>query len=74
MYKRYIKRILDIVFSFFFLVILSPLFLVIMLLICLDSKGGPFYKQQRIGRNEKVFIVVKKLFVEVPKFEQQMAV
>lgn len=59
MYKRYIKRILDIVFSFFFLVILSPLFLVIMLLICLDSKGGPFYKQQRIGRNEKVFIAGK---------------
>ena len=59
MYKRYIKRILDIVFSFLFLVILSPLFLVIMLLICLDSKGGPFYKQQRIGRNEKVFYILK---------------
>lgn len=59
MYKRYIKRILDIVISFLFLVILSPLFLVIMLLICLDSKGGPFYKQQRIGRNEKVFYILK---------------
>ena len=59
MYKRYMKRILDIVFSFVLLLILSPLFLVIMLLICLDSKGGPFYKQERIGRNEKVFNILK---------------
>ena len=59
MYKKYIKRILDVIFSFVCLVVLSPLFLVIMLLICLDSKGGPFYKQQRIGRNEKVFYILK---------------
>ena len=59
MYKRHIKRCLDIVFSFLFLILLSPLFLVIMLLICLDSKGGPFFKQERIGRNEKVFYLLK---------------
>ena len=56
MYKKYIKRLLDIIFSFLFLLVLSPLFLLIMLLICLDSKGGPFFLQKRIGRNEKVFI------------------
>ena len=59
MYKKYIKRVLDIVFSFILLLILFPFFLVIMLLICLDSKGGPFFKQQRIGRNEKVFNILK---------------
>lgn len=59
MYKRYIKRILDMVFSFTLLIILFPLFLVIMLLVSLDSKGGPFYKQQRIGRDEKVFYILK---------------
>ena len=59
MYKKYVKRILDIVFSFILLVILSPLFFVIMLLIRLDSKGGSFYKQERIGRNEKLFNILK---------------
>ena len=59
MYKKYIKRVLDILFSFLFLVLLSPLFLVIMLLICLDSRGGPFFKQERIGLNEKVFHILK---------------
>ena len=59
MYKKYIKRLLDIIFSFLFLLVLSPLFLLIMLLICLDSKGGPFFLQKRIGRNEKVFMIYK---------------
>ena len=59
MYKRYLKRILDIVFSCTLLVLLSPLFLLIMLLICLETKGGPFFTQQRIGRNEKVFSILK---------------
>lgn len=59
MYRRYIKRLLDIMFAFLFLIVLSPLFLVIMIMICLDSKGGPFFKQERIGRDEKVFLIYK---------------
>lgn len=59
MYKRFGKRALDILFSAFFLIILSPLFLLIMLLICLDTNGCPFFKQERIGLNEKVFIAGK---------------
>ena len=59
MYKRYVKRGLDILFSFLLLVVLSPLFLLIMLLVRLDSKGSPFFRQERIGLNEKVFIAGK---------------
>ena len=59
MYKRYVKRGLDILFSFLLLVVLSPLFLLIMLLVCLDSKGSPFFRQERIGLNEKVFTLYK---------------
>lgn len=59
MYSIYMKRILDVAFSFLLLVVLSPLFLIIMLLICLDSKGGPFFVQQRIGRHEKTFHILK---------------
>ena len=59
MYKRYVKRGLDILFSFLLLVVLSPLFLLIMLLVRLDSKGSPFFRQERIGLNGRVFTLYK---------------
>ena len=59
MYRRFGKRALDIVFSVLLLILLSPLFLLIMLLICLDSKGGPFFTQERIGLNEKIYHIYK---------------
>ena len=59
MYRRYVKRVLDIVFSCVLLILLSPLFLVIMLLVCMDTKGGPFFFQERIGRGGRVFKMYK---------------
>lgn len=44
-------RLFDIVFSFIGLVLLSPLFVIIWLIIVLTSKGGGFYKQIRVGKN-----------------------
>lgn len=52
---RIAKRILDIIFSLLLLVVLSPLFLIIALLIKLTSKGPVFYNQERVGRNEESF-------------------
>ena len=51
-------------FFFFFLsvipfIILSPLFLVVYVLIRLESKGGGFYAQERIGKNGKPFKLYK---------------
>lgn len=54
-----LKRLFDIFFSFFLLLILSPLFLTISLLIVLDSRGPVFYKQIRIGKNNKKFRLYK---------------
>ena len=59
MYKGFVKRALDILFALLFLIILAPLFLIIIILICLDSRGGPFFCQERIGRNEKVYKIYK---------------
>lgn len=52
-------RIFDIVFSGIGLVILSPLFIVLYLLIRFESKGGGFYKQERIGKDGKPFHLFK---------------
>lgn len=54
-----LKRIFDFVFSLIGLIILSPLFFVISLLIIFDSKGGVFYIQKRIGKNFKEFGIIK---------------
>ncbi len=53
------KRIFDIIFSFFGLIVLFPFLLLISLLITLESKGGVFFIQKRVGRNNKDFRLIK---------------
>lgn len=59
MYRKYIKRILDIIFSLIFLIILSPVFLITAIAIKIDSKGPIIFKQERIGKDGKVFKIYK---------------
>jgi len=54
-----LKRILDVVFSFLALLILSPLLLVIAIAIKLDSPGPVLYVAERIGKKGKVFGCIK---------------
>lgn len=54
-----VKRTFDVIFSALFLVILSPVMLVIAILIRLDSPGPAVFAQQRIGRGGKPFTVFK---------------
>lgn len=54
-----LKRSFDIFFSFFGLIILSPLFLLIFVMVKTDSKGSVIYKQTRVGKNGKDFAVLK---------------
>ena len=52
-------RLLDILFSFIGIVILSPVFLILYIAIRLESKGGGFYKQIRVGQKGKDFGLYK---------------
>ena len=54
-----IKRIFDIIFSFFGLIFLLPLLLIIALIIKIESKGSIFYLQQRVGKHNKDFKIFK---------------
>ena len=54
-----IKRLFDIIFSLFGLILLLPLLLIIALLIKLDSKGPVFYKQVRVGKDNADFKIFK---------------
>ncbi|MBI3135929.1 MAG: sugar transferase [Bacteroidetes bacterium] len=53
------KRIFDILASLVVLVLLAPVFLFIAIWILLDSRGGVFYKQTRVGKNGKEFKLLK---------------
>ena len=53
------KRIFDCLFSSIGLIIISPIFMLLSLLIALDSQGGIFYKQVRIGKNMRPFKLFK---------------
>jgi len=60
MYKYFFKRIIDFTLSLLGLVVLSQLFLLVCLFLAIANKGaGAFFTQERPGRNEKVFRVVK---------------
>ena len=52
-------RLFDILFSVIGLLLLSPLFLVIYFLIVIESKGGGFYLQNRVGKNGVDFNLIK---------------
>jgi len=54
-----IKRLFDTVFSFLGLIIISPLFLIIALMIKLSSPGPVFYRGERVGRYGKPFRIFK---------------
>lgn len=54
-----IKRLLDIIFSVFGIIILLPLLIIISILIKTTSKGPILFKQRRIGKNKKEFVIYK---------------
>ena len=59
MYRNFLKRFIDIFFSLLGIIITSPILLIVAILIKIDSKGPVIFKQQRIGKNGKVFNIYK---------------
>ncbi|HYW68844.1 MAG TPA: sugar transferase [bacterium] len=54
-YRRFIKRPLDVCASLIGLILLSPLFLVLAILVKVDSHGPVFFKQMRVGKDGREF-------------------
>lgn len=59
MYRKYIKRFLDVSLSLVGLIVFFIPMIIISILIKIDSKGSVFFKQKRLGKNEKIFTVMK---------------
>ena len=59
MYKHFLKRVIDIFVSFVgILVLLFPMAVIAIAIKC-DSKGPVFFKQKRVGKNKKLFSILK---------------
>jgi len=54
-----IKRFFDVISSFFGLLFIWPFFIIIAILIALDSKGPIFFRQYRVGKHAKLFKMIK---------------
>ena len=69
MIYKVFKRIMDTLLAFLALVILSPIFLILIMLIKLDSKGPILFRQKRIGKNKKHFNILKfrTMRIDTPK-------
>ena len=59
LFYRFVKRSFDIISSLCGMILLSPIMLIIAVAIKLDSKGPVLFKQQRMGKNCKVFNIYK---------------
>ena len=59
MYKNYIKRFLDFTLSLLALILLSPVMLIIAILVRIKLGTPVIFKQQRPGKNEKIFTLYK---------------
>ncbi len=68
-WEAFLKRFLDIVISLFVLIVGLPLWIIVAILIKLDSKGPILYKQERVGKNGKIFICYKfrSMYVDAEK-------
>ena len=55
--RRFFKRVVDLILSFSMLMLLLPVFLITAVLIKLDPKGKVFFSQERVGENNKNYLV-----------------
>lgn len=58
-WESIVKRFIDIIFSLLVLILGIPIWILIAIIIKLESKGPIFYKQERVGKNGKIFKIYK---------------
>ena len=59
MYKFFFKRLCDVLIVSVGLIVLSPIFIILLILLLFTNQGKPFFIQRRPGKNEKIFKLIK---------------
>lgn len=70
-----VKRLIDVVCSFLGVLVLSPLFIIIAIIIKMTSKGPVFFSQKRVGKNGKEFDMYKfrSMVVNAEELKEKLA-
>lgn len=74
MYGRHCKRVIDLIFASSLLIVTSPILLISALAIKIESSGPILFKQKRVGKDNKEFVIYKfrTMRVETVKDEEQL--
>jgi len=69
MYKKFIKRVIDFLLALIGLIVLSPVYLILAILIKCDSKGPVLFKQKRVKEGKAHFNILKfrTMYIDTPK-------
>ena len=67
MYKSYLKNIIDLFCGLFIFILLIPILIILSILVFLSMGSPIFFKQERIGKNNKPFIMYKFRTMREPK-------
>ena len=67
MYKSYLKNIIDLFCGLFIFILLIPILIILSILVFLSIGSPIFFKQERIGKNNKPFIMYKFRTIREPK-------
>jgi lipopolysaccharide/colanic/teichoic acid biosynthesis glycosyltransferase len=59
LYRNLIKRILDFAAAFVGLILISPIFMILLVILSISNNGKPFFYQKRTGKNGKLFTILK---------------
>lgn len=59
MYKNFFKRLIDFFLALIAIIVLFPVLLVLVIVGSIAMRGNPFFTQQRPGKNEKIFRLIK---------------
>jgi len=59
MYKKIFKRVIDVIISGLVLIIFSPVFIVVAIVLFIQNDGKPFFTQNRVGKDERIFKLMK---------------
>lgn len=59
MYRRFLKRVFDIILSALLILVLAPVLLVVAIVVKIDSPGPVFFTQKRVGLHKKHFTILK---------------
>jgi undecaprenyl phosphate N,N'-diacetylbacillosamine 1-phosphate transferase len=59
LYRKYVKPCFDFIIALISFIILSPLFIIVVIVLFIANQGKPFFLQLRPGKNERIFKVIK---------------